>query len=761
MKREFVLPTVGLTSVQLAALAELPSARDVIRCARALDESIYDGRTMLPPASVELIVEELDLPLKFTPQQLPTYLPSSSSTNMEKKKRVPVVTVMGHVDHGKTSLLDRLRKTDVASGEIGGITQSVAAFSVRDVATFIDTPGHAAFSAMRRYGAVATDVVVLVVAVDDGVMPQTEESVSLARAADVPIVVAITKIDKLNSLSSSSKKKKTNATTPIYDAQVQAVRAQLLDQLGLHSEQIGGDVQCVEVSARTGEGIPDLLEAIALQADMMELHADTTSPALAICLESRVDRSLAGTVATLVVRDGVLRTGNFAVFHHHTNPHHARGSASGLIDGSGGAGTDTQMYGKVKRLIDPDGKDVKMALPGQAVGLMGLAVPIPPGSRVCTTVSEREAKTQAKSIGLRNSSAVTTIQTANRMLDERALKAHRQKLDSFSMVAGATASATNTKRQVGDSAGTAVTGQGATEVDADLNMEEWLREYEGTVGARVVGDNKKSGSDEGDNNLDSSNSTLVDGNKKRACVQVVIKGDVRGSADAVAHCVQQLASEQVEVRVVKVGVGEVTEADVRMGSVTHDLQRQTQQRRRRRSSGGKNDSVNSNEPKVASVMVCFNVKIRDALRKLCDRAQIRVVSHNIIYHIDDEMRAWIDDDVLGGGGAGPASVRGHAAVRRVFEGGAIAGCVVNDGEVRVGDVASVVRRVRVNLRGAGGADEEEQSLTETVHQGTVESIKQFAKDVRSVAKGSECGIRVSDWEQFEAGDEVEVTAGEV
>lgn len=745
--------------MQLAALAELPSARDVIRCARALDESIYDGRTMLSPASVELIVEELDLPLKFTPQQLPIPLLSSSSANVEKKKRVPVVTVMGHVDHGKTSLLDCLRKTDVARGEIGGITQSVAAFSVRDVATFIDTPGHAAFSAMRRHGAVATDVVVLVVAVDDGVMPQTEESVSLARAADVPIVVAITKIDKLNSLSSSSKKKKANTTAPLYDAQVQAVRAQLLDQLDLHSEQIGGDVQCVEVSAKTGDGIPDLLEAIALQADMMELHADTTSPALAICLESRVDRSLAGTVATLVVRDGVLRTGNFAVFHHHTNPHHARGSASGLIDGSGGAGTDTQMYGKIKRLIDPDGKDVKMALPGQAVGLVGLAVPIPPGSRVCATLSEREAKAQAKSIGLRNSNAVTTIQTANRMLGERALKAHRQKLDSFSMAAGATASPTNTARRVVDSAATAVMGRGATDVDSDLNMEEWLSEYEGTDDVKVVGDNNKSGSDEGDN-LDSSDSTVTDRIKKRACVQVVIKGDVRGSADAVAQCVQQLASEQVEVRLVKVGVGEVTEADVRMGSVTHDLQRQTQQRRRRRSRGGKNEAVDDNEPTVASVMVCFNVKIRDALRKLCDRAQIRVVSHNIIYHIDDEMRAWIDDDVLGGGRVGQASVSGRAAVRRVFEGGAIAGCVVNDGEVRLGDAAAVVRRVSVDMRGAGGADEAEQSLTKTVHQGTVESIKQFAKDVRGVAKGSECGIRVSDWEQFEAGDEVEVTASE-
>jgi translation initiation factor IF-2 len=243
-------------------------------------------------------------------------------------KRAPVVTVMGHVDHGKTSLLDYIRKTRVASGEAGGITQHIGAYHVETghgVVTFLDTPGHAAFTAMRARGAKATDVVILVVAADDGVMPQTIEAVQHARAANVPIVVAVNKIDK-------------EAADP------ERVRSEL-SQHGVISEAWGGDTQFVEVSAHTGQGISDLLDAILLQAEVLELKAAADVPASGVVVESRLDKGR-GVVATVLVQNGTLRQGDIVLVGRH--------------------------YGRVRALLDESSRQVPEAGPSIPVEILGL-----------------------------------------------------------------------------------------------------------------------------------------------------------------------------------------------------------------------------------------------------------------------------------------------------------------------------------------------------------------------------------------------------
>lgn len=242
--------------------------------------------------------------------------------------RAPVVTVMGHVDHGKTSLLDAIRETEVAAGEAGGITQHIGAYEVHTGdrrIVFIDTPGHEAFTRMRARGAKVTDVVVLVVGADDGVMPQTEEAIAHARAGSVPIIVAINKIDKP-------------------DAQAERVKRQLADR-GLMPEEWGGDTVMVEVSAKTKQNLPRLLEMILLVSDLRELRADPEAPASGVVIESRMDKGR-GPVATVLVQNGTLNVGDFFVV---------------------GA-----VYGKVRAMFDDRGQPIKKAAPATPVEVLGL-----------------------------------------------------------------------------------------------------------------------------------------------------------------------------------------------------------------------------------------------------------------------------------------------------------------------------------------------------------------------------------------------------
>jgi translation initiation factor IF-2 len=273
---------------------------------------------------------------------------SLSQVEGTAESRAPVVTVMGHVDHGKTSLLDYIRKAKVADGEAGGITQHIGAYHVdtdRGMISFLDTPGHAAFTAMRARGAKSTDIVILVVAADDGVMPQTEEAVQHARAAEVPLIVAVNKIDKEGS-------------------DPDRVRNELAAKEVI-PEDWGGDTQFINVSAITGEGIEELLDAVLLQAEILELKAPRDVPAQGIVIESRLDKGR-GSVASLLVQSGTLRQGDIVL--------------AGL------------QYGRVRAMLDEDGKPINEAGPSIPVEILGLDGTPDAGDPFAAVESEKQAR---------------------------------------------------------------------------------------------------------------------------------------------------------------------------------------------------------------------------------------------------------------------------------------------------------------------------------------------------------------------------------
>lgn len=266
----------------------------------------------------------------------------------DTEARAPVVTIMGHVDHGKTSLLDKIRETQVTAGEAGGITQHIGAYRVKTTEgemTFLDTPGHAAFTAMRARGSQCTDIVILVVAADDGVMPQTEEAIQHAKAAGVPLIVAINKMDKP-------------------EADPDRVKSELAAK-EVVPEDWGGDTQFVHVSAHSGEGIDELLNAVLLQAEMGELSAVASGPAKGVIIEARLDKGR-GVVATVLVQQGTLKKGNILV-----------------------AGTE---YGKVRALLDENGKNLPKAAPSVPAEVLGLSGVPSAGDDAIVVTSERQAR---------------------------------------------------------------------------------------------------------------------------------------------------------------------------------------------------------------------------------------------------------------------------------------------------------------------------------------------------------------------------------
>ena len=328
---------------------------------------------VLDQDTTTLLVEEMGHTVKFVSDdhlEESLYESLAYDVDAESVARAPVVTVMGHVDHGKTSLLDYIRKASVVSHEAGGITQHIGAYHVETpggMVCFLDTPGHAAFSAMRSRGAKATDVIVLVVAADDGVKPQTEEAIAHARAAGVPLVVAINKVDKP-------------------DIDIDRVRNEL-SALEVISEEWGGDTQFVEVSAHTGHGIDKLLEAILLQAELLELKAYVDAPGKGVVIESRLDKGR-GPVASVLVQNGTLKVGDVVLVGHE--------------------------YGRVRALMDEMGQSVKSAGPSIPVEILGLTGVPEAGDEFVVVADEKKAKEVAALRRDRHKDSKVALQQSNK-----------------------------------------------------------------------------------------------------------------------------------------------------------------------------------------------------------------------------------------------------------------------------------------------------------------------------------------------------------
>ncbi len=346
--REIMVPE----TISVSALAQKMSvkAADVIKVLMKMGSMVTINQ-MLDQDTAMIVVEEMGHIAKYAELDNPENLLIDSealATEAELAPRAPVVTVMGHVDHGKTSLLDYIRRTRVAGGEAGGITQHIGAYHVETdhgMITFLDTPGHEAFTAMRARGTKITDIVILVVAADDGVMPQTIEAIHHAKAAKIPIIVAVNKIDKP-------------------EANVERIRHELVAH-AVVPEDWGGDTIFVEVSAKTGQGIDTLLESILLQAEVLELKASTNIPAKGVVIESRLDKGR-GPVATILVQSGVLKRGDV------------------LLAGA--------VYGKVRAMNDENGKAIKQAGTSIPVEIQGLAEVPEAGEIVFVLNDERKAR---------------------------------------------------------------------------------------------------------------------------------------------------------------------------------------------------------------------------------------------------------------------------------------------------------------------------------------------------------------------------------
>ena len=573
--REVAVPET-ITVGELAHKMSVKAA-EVIKTLMKLG-SMATINQVLDQETAMIVVEEMGHKGKLAKLEDPeAYLTDvQQEAAVEAVTRPPVVTVMGHVDHGKTSLLDYIRRAKVAAGEAGGITQHIGAYHVetpRGVVTFLDTPGHEAFTAMRARGAKITDLVILVVAADDGVMPQTIEAINHAKAGEVPLVVAINKIDKP-------------------DANPEKVKQELLSH-GVVPEEYGGDAPFVPVSAKTGQGIDDLLERVLLQAEILELKAPVDAPAKGVVIEARLDRGR-GPVASLLVQSGTLKRGDVVL--------------------AGAA------FGRVRAMLDENGKPVQSAGPSIPVEVQGLSeVPLA-GEEMVVMPDERKAREIA-------------LFRQGKYRDVKLAKQQAAKLE-------------NVFEQMGE------------------------------------------------------------GEKKT--LAIVLKADVQGSQEALAHALTRLSTDEVKVNVVHAAVGGITESDVNLAMASQ------------------------------AVIIGFNTRADATARKLIESAGVEVRYYNIIYEAVEEIKAALS------GMLAPErkeQVIGLVDVRQVFrisKVGAVAGCYVLEGNVKRG---AQVRLLRDNV---------------VIHTGDIDSLKRFKEDVREVKAGFECGISLKNFNDLKEGDQLEV-----
>ncbi len=572
--REVTIPE----TIQVGELAQKMSvkAADLIKALMKMGMMTTINQ-MLDQETAMIVVEELGhtpKPVKET--DLEDELHQEVAEGSVEAPRAPVVTIMGHVDHGKTSLLDHIRRTRVAAGEAGGITQHIGAYHVetpRGMVTFLDTPGHAAFTAMRARGAKVTDVVVLVVAADDGVKPQTKEAIQHARAAGVPIIVAVTKIDKP-------------------EADPEKVRSEL-SQEEVISEEWGGDTMFVHVSAHTGQGIDELLEALLLQAEVLELKAVHDGPAFGVVVESRLDKGR-GPVASVLVQKGTLKRGDI------------------LLAG--------QEFGRVRALLDENGKRIEAAGPSIPVQVLGLSGTPQAGDEALTVADERKAREVA-------------------MYRQGKFREHK------------------------------LARQQAAKLENMFSQME-----SGSV----------------------------------TTLNVLVKGDVQGSVEAINEALVKLSTEEIQVKVVASGVGGINESDVNLAVAS------------------------------GAILVGFNVRADSAARRLIQEEGVDLHYYSVIYDLVDEikqaMTGMLEPEFK-------EEIVGLAEVRDVFRVakiGAVAGCMVVEGTVKRNNP---IRVLRDNV---------------VIFEGQLESLRRFKDDVAEVKAGTECGIGVKSYNDIQPGDQIEV-----
>jgi translation initiation factor IF-2 len=495
--------------------------------------------------------------------------------------RPPVVTIMGHVDHGKTSLLDAIRETNVAGGEAGGITQHIGAYKVRiqdanspaygREIVFLDTPGHEAFTRMRARGAKVTDIVVLVVAADDGVMPQTLEAMDHARAANVPIIVAVNKIDKPEALP-------------------ERVKKQLADR-GLMPEDWGGTTVFVDVSAKQKTNLNLLLEMVCLVADLAELKSTPDRPASGAVLEAKLDRGR-GAVATVLVQNGTLRVGDTFIIGN--------------------------TYGKVRAMFDDRGNPVEVAPPSTPVEVLGLEG-LPQAGDQLSVVDREKAKQVAQ------------------YREQKAREAALAKSSRVSL--------------------------------------EGLAEQIKTAGVKEL--------------------------------SIILKGDVQGSVEVLADSLTKLSTDKVKLKIIRAGVGAVTEHDVLLASASN------------------------------AIIIGFNVRPERKAQELAEQEGVDIRLHSIIYELQDEIKKAMSgllEPTIKETYLGRAQVRETFRVPKV---GTIAGSYVQDGVIkRDGEV----RLLRDNV---------------VVFKGKIGSLRRFKEDVSEVRNGFECGIAIANYGDIKVGDVIE------
>lgn len=533
---------------------------------------------------LEVLDEDLDA---YMEEELEKEEKEKKLTEVDKKllkKRAPVVSIMGHVDHGKTTLLDSIRasKHKIVASEVGGITQSIGAYTVyldnnKDKKiVFVDTPGHEAFTEMRARGAKATDIAILVVAADDGIMPQTIEAINHAKAADVPIIVAVNKIDKPG-------------------ANPDRVLQQLTEH-GLVPEEWGGDTITVKVSALQGTGIDELLEYILLVADVQDLKANPKAEASGVVIEANLDKGK-GAVATLLVQNGTLRVGNCIVV----------GTACG----------------RVRALLSDSGERIQKAEPSTPVEILGLSEVPQAGDYFEVVKNEKEMKT---------------------IVQERKEKERDKRLDAM--------------------------------LPAHVRRE------------------------------------AVAGEEDIPQLNLIIKANTNGSAEAVSQAIAQLESNEIKTKIIHVGVGDISEADVMLASASNAL------------------------------ILGFTVKEDANALAAAEKEGVTIKKYDIIYQILEDiektMLSLLEPEVK-------EVELGKAEVRQVFTIGKttrIAGCYVTEGKIVRSKDAVLYRDGKEIFRGA------------------IDQLKRFKDDVKEVAQGFECGISFAKWNDIEVGDIIEVSTKE-